>query len=147
MRLVFRLPIWFYRLGLGGLLGHRFLLLTHTGRKTGTVRQTVLEVVRYDKGKHSFIVAAGFGSKSDWYRNIQVNPSVSVQSGTQRWDMTAGLLPPGIAGEVLLDYAGRHPAALRKLAQIMGYQIDGTPESIRELGEKLPMVVFRPIEA
>ena len=30
-RALFRAPIWLYRLGLGGLLGGRFLLLTHTG--------------------------------------------------------------------------------------------------------------------
>jgi hypothetical protein len=33
--LAFRLPIWFYRLGLGGLLGTRFVLLTHTARRSG----------------------------------------------------------------------------------------------------------------
>lgn len=27
-RALFRAPIWIYRLGLGGLLGHRFVLLT-----------------------------------------------------------------------------------------------------------------------
>lgn len=40
-RALFRAPILLDRLGLGGLLGHRFLLLTHTGRP----RQVVLEVV------------------------------------------------------------------------------------------------------
>ncbi len=34
-RIGFRIPIILYRLGLGGLLGTRFLLLTHTGRKSG----------------------------------------------------------------------------------------------------------------
>jgi hypothetical protein len=44
-RALARAPIWFYRLGLGGLLGHRFVLLTHTGRNSGRPRQVVLEVV------------------------------------------------------------------------------------------------------
>lgn len=32
LRLAFRLPIYLYRLGLGQLLGHRFMLLTHRAR-------------------------------------------------------------------------------------------------------------------
>ena len=46
LRLVFRLPIYLYRLNLGWLLGHRGLLLTHQGRKSGLLRETVLEVIR-----------------------------------------------------------------------------------------------------
>jgi hypothetical protein len=40
-------PVSLYRLHLGWLLGHRFLLLTHTGRRSGLRRQTVLEVMEY----------------------------------------------------------------------------------------------------
>jgi deazaflavin-dependent oxidoreductase (nitroreductase family) len=146
-RLAFRLPIWLYRLGLGGLLGTRFVLLTHSGRKTGRERQTVLEVVRYDKTTTTFIVAAGFGPGSDWYRNIRANPQVTVQCGRQRWAMVARFLPPDQAGEELLDYARRHPRALRELARFMGYRLDGSQEDIRALGQALPMVAFQPKEA
>lgn len=142
-RLGFRLPIWLYRLGLGGLLGSRFLLLTHTGRKTGRVRQTVLEVVRYDRAATTFIVAAGFGSGSDWYRNICANPRVTVQCGRRRWEMVANFLSPEQAGEELLDYARRHPVAMRELARFMGYRLDGSPAGIRALGQVLAMVAFR----
>lgn len=142
-RLGFRLPIWLYRLGLGGLLGTRFLLLSHTGRKTGRVRQTVLEVVRYDRAATTFIVAAGFGSGSDWYRNIRANPRVTVQCGRCRWEMIADFLSPEQAGEELLDYARRHPVAMRELARFMGYRLDGSPAGIRALGQVLAMVAFR----
>ena len=46
-RLMFRLPIYLYKVGLGGLLGGRFLLLNHVGRKSGQPRQAVVEVVRH----------------------------------------------------------------------------------------------------
>jgi deazaflavin-dependent oxidoreductase (nitroreductase family) len=81
VRLVFRLPIWFYRLGLGGLLGTRFLLLTHTGRRSGLPRRTVLEVIRYDRESETFVVAAGFGPGSDWYRNVRRDPRGTAQGG------------------------------------------------------------------
>ena len=143
-RLAFRLPIFLYRLGWGGLLGTRFLLLTHTGRKSGLERQTVLEVVRYDKATTTFIVAAGFGPESDWYCNICSNPQVTVQCGRMRWQMVAGFLTPDQAGEEMLDYARRYPSALRELARFMGYRLDGSPEDVRALGQALPMVAFHP---
>jgi deazaflavin-dependent oxidoreductase (nitroreductase family) len=143
-RLAFRLPILLYRLGWGGLLGTRFLLLTHTGRKSGLERKTVLEVVRYDKETTTFVVAAGFGPQSDWYRNIRHNPQVIVQCGRRRWEMVANFLTPELSGEELLDYARRHPRALRELASFMGYRLDGSQEDIRALGQMLSMVAFRP---
>jgi hypothetical protein len=60
-RLAWRAPIWFYRLGLGGLLGQRFVLLNHIGRRSGQPRQAVVEVVRHDKRTGTYIVASGFG--------------------------------------------------------------------------------------
>jgi hypothetical protein len=43
-RFMMRAPIALYRVGLGGLLGKRFLLLEHTGRKSGLTRRTALEI-------------------------------------------------------------------------------------------------------
>jgi deazaflavin-dependent oxidoreductase (nitroreductase family) len=143
-RLAFRLPIWLYRFGLGGLLGSRFLLLTHTGRKSGKKRQTVLEVVRYDKATTTFIVAVGFGPESDWYKNLHNNPKVTVQCGRHRWEMIANFLTPEQAGNEMLDYAQRHPQALGELARFMGYRLDGSQEDIRAMGQALSMVAFQP---
>jgi deazaflavin-dependent oxidoreductase (nitroreductase family) len=143
-RLAFRLPIGLYRLRLGGLLGTRFLLLTHTGRKSGLERKTVLEVVRYDKKTNTFVVAAGFGNTSDWVRNIRVHPQVTVQCGRRRWEMTARFLTPEQSGEELVDYNRRHPLAMRELVHFMGYRLDGTVEDVRAMGKILPMVNLRP---
>jgi deazaflavin-dependent oxidoreductase (nitroreductase family) len=41
-------------------------------------RQTVLEVVRYDQESGMWIIASGFGNKSDWVLNIQADPSMTV---------------------------------------------------------------------
>jgi deazaflavin-dependent oxidoreductase (nitroreductase family) len=141
-RLAYRLPIQLYKLGLGSLLGSRFLMLTHTGRKSGLERHTVLEVVRYDKVKTTFVVAVGFGPSSDWYRNILSNPHVIIQCGNHRWKMNASLLDSDQAGEELVDYAHRHPYALRELSRFMGYRLDGSQEDIRALGKMLLMVAF-----
>jgi deazaflavin-dependent oxidoreductase (nitroreductase family) len=143
-RLGFRLPIWFYRLGLGGLLGTRFLLLTHTGRKSGLPRRTVLEVVRHDRESGTIVVAAGFGPGSDWYSNLRKDPRVAVECGGRKQDMAAVFLTPAQAGEELLDYSRRHPLAMRELAGFMGYRLDGSEADARALGQLLSMVAFRP---
>jgi deazaflavin-dependent oxidoreductase (nitroreductase family) len=143
-RLTFRLPIWLYRLGLGGLLGCRFLMLTHIGRRSGLPRRTVLEVVRHDRESETFVVAAGFGAESDWYRNIRRHPQVTVQSGRRNYQMNATFLTPEEAGDELLNYHRRHPLASRELARIMGYRLDGSEADVRALGQLLPMVAFHP---
>ncbi len=66
-RLAWRSGILIYRLGLGGLVGERLLLLQHTGRKSGKARLTVLEVVARDQPTGAYIVASGFGEKADWF--------------------------------------------------------------------------------
>jgi len=143
-RLGFRLPIILYRLGLGGLLGERFLLLVHIGRKSGMERKTVLEVVRHDRATKTFVVAAGFGPTSDWYLNIHVHPQVTIRCGGYRWEMTAHFLAPEQSGEELVDYNRRHPLAMRELAHFMGYKVDGTEADVRALGQGLSMVAFSP---
>ena len=41
LRLDFRVPVYFYRFGLGWLLGGWFVLINHLGRKTGQPHQAV----------------------------------------------------------------------------------------------------------
>jgi deazaflavin-dependent oxidoreductase (nitroreductase family) len=146
-RLALRAPIWLYRAHLGWLLGHRFLRLTHTGRKSGLPRQNVLEIVRYDPATHTCIVASGWGEKSDWYRNITANPRVTVEVGTQRFPARAERLPAADGEKEMLDYARRHPMALRELASFMGYRLDGSQEDIRALGRLVPLFALQPLSA
>ena len=65
-----RAPAYLYHWRLGWLLDKRCLLLTHIGRRTGLRRETVLEVVEYRKYGPELVVVNGFGSDSDWLRNI-----------------------------------------------------------------------------
>ena len=56
LRWVFRVPLRLYDIGWGGLLGHRFLLLRHTGRRSGRTHAVVLE--RYDSVSRYRLAAA-----------------------------------------------------------------------------------------
>jgi deazaflavin-dependent oxidoreductase (nitroreductase family) len=146
-RLAFRMPILLYQGGLGWLLGHRFLLLTHTGRKSGLPRQTVLEVVRYDRETEDYYIAVGFGKHSDWYKNVIANPQVDVRSGRDRIHAKAEQLTPDEAGDELVRYAHVHPATFKELVTFMGYRVDGTDADIHALGKYVRMFVLKPITA
>ncbi len=128
------------------MLGHRFLKLTHIGRKSGLPRQTVLEVVRYDPVTHVCIVASGWGVKSDWLQNVMQHPQVTVQVGSRRFAALAGRLTPEEGERELLDYAHRHPLVLGELVRFMGYRVDGSEADLRALGRLLIMVAFKPEE-
>ena len=143
-RLAWRAPIWLYRIGLGGLLGKRFLLINHIGRKSGKMRQAVVEVVYQDKETGAFMVASGFGEQADWYKNLMAHPEITIQVGRERIHVHAERLPLSKATEVFLDYTHRHPTALRTLAKILGYQTDGSQEDIQFLAGVIPIVSFTP---
>lgn len=140
-----RLPILLYRLGLGGLLGGRVLLLTHRGRTSGQVRRTVLEVVAHDPASGAYIVASGWGRKADWFRNIQQTPRVSVTVGRRRFPALARQLSPAAAGPVLAAYARQHPVAFRALAPLLlGQAVGSDLPDPQALAQVVPLVALEP---
>lgn len=137
-----RAPIWLYRLGLGWLLGTRFLLLGHTGRKSGKPRQVVLEVVKYEPASGRAYVASGFGRKSDWYLNVKANPQVEVQVWNHRFQARAEELSEADSESLLLEYGSAHPGALRMLNSLLGYDLQPGEQGIRELAHRLPLIAL-----
>jgi len=143
-RLALRLPIWLFHAHLGWILGTRFVLLTHTGRKSGLPRKNVLEVVRYDRGTGACVVASGWGAKSDWFKNISANPKIIYQVQNQSRTGIAERLSPEQGSQELFEYARRHRLAFRELVHFMGYRLDGSEADIRAMGRILPMFIFKP---
>ena len=144
-RLLWRAPIWLYRVGLGGLLGSHFVLLNHVGRRSGQPRQTVLEVVDRDDKTGTIAIASGFGKGSDWYRNILKQPDVTIQLGRKTLAVTAVPLTPAASGQAMVDYAHRNPRAAKQLMRLVGYEVDGTDRDYFELGrDQVPFVILRP---
>lgn len=144
LRLAFRLPIHLYRLDLGRLLGHRCLLLIHRGRKSGLLRETVLEVVRYDPARRESVVLSGWGEKADWYRNIRASPALEIRTGAERYVPEQRFLAPEENHAVIREYARRHPLAYRLFARLLSYPLDGTEGERRQFAKSLRLVAFRP---
>ncbi len=87
-------PLW--RLGLGPSLSlipaitGRYLVLCHTGRKSGVRRRTPLNYARVGG---TIYVTAGFGAVSDWYRNLLASPQVEIWLPDERYAARAAELP------------------------------------------------------
>ena len=137
-----RAPIWFYRLGLGGLLGKRFLLLNHIGRKSGQPRQAVVEVVDFDSNNDIYYAVSGFGEKAHWFQNIMQRPNINIQVGSRKMSAHAKRLSLQDGEKIFANYARQHPTALRELSKIINIPYDGSPESINEMAKAIPVVAF-----
>jgi deazaflavin-dependent oxidoreductase (nitroreductase family) len=91
-RVLFKIPLIWRRMGLGPILGHeslagnKMLVLTTWGRKSHTPRHTMLSYVLVGE---KIYVCSGWGSKSDWYKNIVENPDVTLQVGEKCYSARA----------------------------------------------------------
>jgi len=145
LRFGLRLPIWLYRAHLGWLLGDRFLMLTHTGRKSGLARHTVIEVVQHNKEADAYYVVSGWGEKSDWYQNIRKDLSVTIQTGGRKFKSTAEFVPVEKAIPIVETYAHDHPIAFNELSGLFfGERMKPGSDAPQRTAEKMPMVAFHP---
>jgi deazaflavin-dependent oxidoreductase (nitroreductase family) len=134
----------------GWLLGHRFLMLTHRGRRTGRVYRTVLEVVAWDEVAREAVVMSGFGRTSEWYRNVLVSDPVEVRIARLRFAPRVRQLDADEAAGVLAGYEERNrfvaPILRTILSKLAGFPYDGSDSARRRLVQVLPLVAFRPRE-
>ena len=146
LRLIFRAPILLYRLGLGRLLGNRFLLLEQRGRRSGKIRRTIVEVVDFDPERASYVVVSAWGVKADWYRNLAADPAVTVSVSNKRFLALARIVTPEEAEFHLRNYAKRHPRAFRDLGSLLvGETSRDVDETIRRFVQSMPTVEITPL--
>lgn len=139
VRRIVRAPIAIYRVRLGFIFGSRLLMLEHTGRKTGARRYVVLEVIDQPLPGR-YIVASGFGTRAQWFRNVRASPRVRVWIGGRRpQPATARPLGSDETAVALTVYAARHPRAWATLKPVfeatLGTRIDS-------LHTGLPMIAL-----
>jgi deazaflavin-dependent oxidoreductase (nitroreductase family) len=139
-RRLMRIPIWVYHARLGFLFGSRMLMLQHIGRKTGASRYVVLEVIEHPTPE-TYVVASGFGQRSDWFRNLEANGHARVYTGVRvAVPATARTLTASEADIALHAYIARHARAWNTLKPVIE---DTLEHPISERKTKLPMVELR----
>jgi deazaflavin-dependent oxidoreductase (nitroreductase family) len=150
VRRLLRAPGRLYDCNLGWVLGERFLLLTHTGRRTGRPHRTVLEVIGTEPAAGEFFVLVGLGRSANWYRNLQANSTAEVTIARRRFQATHRTLGEDDAIAALAGYERRNrlaaPIVRRVLSRLVGWRYDGSDQARRRLVRELPVVALRPVE-
>jgi deazaflavin-dependent oxidoreductase (nitroreductase family) len=148
LRRLFRAPVYLYRWRCSWLLGRRFLLLIHIGRRTGLRRYTVLEVIDYRKEGPEAVVMSAFGHNADWLRNIETILGPEVVIGSQRFIAAHRFLDEEEAVRVITGYEQRNrfiaPIIRAVLSRLLGCRYDSSEDARRRLVAQLPLIAFRP---
>jgi deazaflavin-dependent oxidoreductase (nitroreductase family) len=149
LRTVLNTPNLLYRRHVGWLLGHRFVQIEHTGRRSGARYDTVVEVLGWDRGSGEVIVMSGWGPTADWYRNIRAGTPTAISFGQQSSPVVHRDIAEDEAVEVLRRYEERNrwmQAVVRRvLGRLSGQPYDGSVESRRAVIHALPLIALVPV--
>ncbi|MGH2821392.1 MAG: nitroreductase family deazaflavin-dependent oxidoreductase [Actinomycetota bacterium] len=135
-----RAPTLAWRLGLGALVGGRFLILTTRGRKSGTPRHTMLGYIALEGRPHVFAV---YGARSQWLRNAEVDPRVTIQTSAGVQSSTARrIVDPVELGELFERMQRRDAKSVRLYLLSRGLPYERA--SFTSGDERVAIVTFTP---
>jgi deazaflavin-dependent oxidoreductase (nitroreductase family) len=140
----FRLPLKAYKHNAGPAVGRTFLAFTHVGRRTGQPHQTVAMVLSYDTTTGEAVICTGWGPQTDWYRNLQAHPAVTVQLGGQTFTPQQRFLPEEEAFGVGVRFRREHPHRMRFFSRVLGWGDLRDDARLREFVRTHRFVAFRP---
>jgi deazaflavin-dependent oxidoreductase (nitroreductase family) len=143
---VFRMPLRAYRHDAGWLLDRTFLLLVHTGRKSGQPHPMVAMVLRCDPDQHEAVICSAWGPDADWVRNLRTGPAVRVQLGRESYTPEHRFLTEDESFEVAARFRREHPWRLRLISTILGWGDLRDDDKAREFSRTHPFVALRPAD-
>ena len=131
-----------YAIGLGPLIGRHVLLLTTTGRKSGTPRVIPLQ---YEEINGIFYIGSARGDKSDWYRNILADPKVEVRVKSRRFvGMAEAIDDLERVAEFLEIRLARSPRMMGNLFRLVGLPQEPNRAQLQQYASNRTMVVIHP---
>ncbi len=143
MKVLFRMPLFLQRIGLGAAIPRNVLILTTTGRRTGHAHRTPVEFSP-GPGENVYLVMSGWDGRTDWYRNARANPCVRVWLRGREWDAIAEPAPDAAVAQLLKSIARMEPASDRMWSRWAGFEIDGSDASYLRAAPHFPSFYLRP---
>jgi deazaflavin-dependent oxidoreductase (nitroreductase family) len=141
-RAMFKWPVHLWRLGMAPLIGHNMVLITHTGRKSGLPRRTMTELHVVNGRKYA---PCAFGPRAQWFRNIQANPRVTIQTADGAESARAMRVTSDEEILALMDYT--HPINRIMILRYMeALDIEPTPEDILAKKDRIYWIRFDPTD-
>lgn len=93
----------------GPFAGAPILLLHTTGAKTGLERVNPMMYLDLDGHRYVFASKAGADTNPDWYWNLVAHPDVTVEVGTETYEVSAGPVTGDDRDRVYSEQARRYP--------------------------------------
>jgi deazaflavin-dependent oxidoreductase (nitroreductase family) len=142
MKTIQRIHKRLYDSGHGWIVGKFILLLTHTGRKTGTRYDTPLQ---YEKIDGAYYVGASRGPDADWFRNIQAYPHVHVRVDRFEFDCVAEPITDPDRVADFLEYRLKRQPFMLGLIMKFAHKLPMRPcrAQLLELSKSTPLVILR----
>jgi len=132
-----KIPGFYYKIGLGPIIGRLILLLITTGRKTGLQRTTPLQ---YEQIDGAYYLGSARGIKADWYQNILVNPEVEVRVKSRRFRAIAeATTDPSRIVDFLEVRLKRHPRMLGAMLRSEGLPKNPSREELERFDPLIGM--------
>lgn len=151
-RVFLRSPVQLYRGPIADVLRWRcVMLLVATGRKSGEPRPVCISFM---PDGDRYIVFSGWGTSSNWYRNIRANPRVTIQVGRKRMEAEAQLIEsPAERAALMLRMVDRSgscgpPKLIRPLLRLTRlFDYDAELRMAVEQGGDLPVLEIVPLDS
>ena len=94
--------------------------------------------------ENEFIIASGFGEKSQWYKNLMGCPKTTIYSGWNKINVMASRIPLSEAEKEMVIYGTRNPRAAKMVAGLIGYEHEGSERDLKELSKIVPLIRLVP---
>ncbi len=121
-------------------------MLTHIGRNSGHLHNVVLEVLYHNRVNTEYYVLSGWGSNSNWCKNIQKNPEVMVNVDGHKFEALAIQVSLNEATKLIFDYTKKHPRAFQMISKrVLGLEVSGNKDDIEMLAKSLPVIRLQPL--
>jgi deazaflavin-dependent oxidoreductase (nitroreductase family) len=142
MRLISKPPKFFYRIGLGPLLGRKVLLLKTKGRKSGLLRTTPLQ---YEQIGDAYYLGSMLGARADWYQNIVADPHVHLRIGRKTIPgLAEPINDPNQVYEFIKYRLAKNPRMIGTILRMDGISASPGEEELRDYSQDLTIVAIKP---
>ncbi|MBI3161112.1 MAG: nitroreductase family deazaflavin-dependent oxidoreductase [Chloroflexi bacterium] len=146
LKFLFKMPVYFHKMGFAGwerIVGAQWMLITTRGRKTGKRRETMVDVMEYDKITDTYYIEVAYGSRADWFKNIQNTPVFEAQVGRRKFHARAAMLSSENTADMLVQFYRRKPAYTRSVMAMVGMKFT-SENGLRNIAGKLTLLSVRP---
>ena len=143
LRWILRTPIIIYRTPLRYVFGRLLIMLTHEGRHSGRVYDTVLTLLYRDHVSGDIYVASDWGPQADWYLNIMKKPPLNVQVGRRSFQPVPRVVGFAEARDIYRRAWRRRPLMGRWGLFLVGRPWPRVGEDFERMALEMPLTAFR----